>query len=433
MWCIGTVKKGERDRNSNDSVFLDTEDRPPKDYEKVYPDPNTEDTVMGSLVYCIHLKKGCKWMDEFRKLQGHLNTCKYDAIPCTNQCAAMIPRLLMEDHLFYTCPKRRTRCKFCSREYSGEILEGHMSSCQYEPVFCENKCGLKILRRFVTTHQMNECAKRLVACRHCQKEFVYDTLKNHTTKCPRYPVPCPNHCELSKVPREDMEVHLNDHCPSVALYCVFRDMGCKFKGSRFALDLHMESSTNVHLDLMSGLVLKQQHQITSLRNVFQNLTLNTSGILLWRVSDYTQKMSEAKSRKSYEISSFPFYTSQYGYKLMATLFLNGNGAGEGSHLSVYIKILPGEYDSLLSWPFSHTVSFTLHDQAASPENACHIVESFVPDPSWKNFQRPSKEPDSLGYGFPRFVSHETLKKLNYVKDDTLFIKVKANSSKIAEV
>ncbi|XP_076334088.1 TNF receptor-associated factor 4-like isoform X4 [Tachypleus tridentatus] len=51
-----------------------------------------------------------------------------------------------------------------------------MSSSQYEPVFCENKCGLKILRRFVTTHQMNECTKRLVAYRYCQ-EFVYDTLQ----------------------------------------------------------------------------------------------------------------------------------------------------------------------------------------------------------------------------------------------------------------
>ncbi|XP_076334085.1 TNF receptor-associated factor 4-like isoform X2 [Tachypleus tridentatus] len=169
---------------------------------------------------------------------GYLNTCKYDAIPCTNQCAAMILRLLMEDHLFYTCSKRRTRCKFCNREYS--------------------------------------------------------------------------------------------------------------EGFKFSLELHMESSTNLHHDLMSGLVLKQQHQITSLRNAFQNFTLNTSGILLWRACDYTQKMSEAKSKKSYEISNSPFYTSQYGYKLMASLFLNSNRAREGTHLSVYIKILPREYDSILS-------------------------------------------------------------------------------------
>ena len=51
----------------------------------------------------------------------------------------------------------------------------------------------------------------------------------------------------------------------------------------------------------------------------------------------------------------------------ASLFLNGNGSGEGAYVSVYIKILPGEYDALLKWPFSHTVSFTLYDQACNPD------------------------------------------------------------------
>lgn len=117
----------------------------------------------------------------------------------------------------------------------------------------------------------------------------------------------------------------------------------------------------------------------------------------------------------------------------ASLFLNGNGAGESTHMSVYIKILPGEYDALLRWPFAHTVSFTLFDQSSTPDRACNMVESFVPDPTWKNFQRPSKEPDALGFGFPRFVSHEMLKKRNFVKDDVLFLRVKVDPSKIVAV
>ncbi len=51
----------------------------------------------------------------------------------------------------------------------------------------------------------------------------------------------------------------------------------------------------------------------------------------------------------------------------ASMFLNGNGVGEGTHVSVYIKILPGEYDSILKWPFSHAVSFTLYDQSSGSE------------------------------------------------------------------
>lgn len=53
------------------------------------------------------------------------------------------------------------------------------------------------------------------------------------------------------------------------------------------------------------------------------------------------------------------------------MFLNGNGVGEGSQVSVYIKLLPGEYDSILKWPFANTVSFTLYDQNPTAEKVIH--------------------------------------------------------------
>lgn len=217
----------------------------------------------------------------------------------------------------------------------------------------------------------------------------------------------------------------------------------------------------MHLSLMCSLVTKQQHQITSLKSAISKLSLNYTGTLIWKITDYAAKMSEAKAKEGMELVSPPFYTSQYGYKLQvriveyitssnfyvqlssavekpllvlqASIFLNGNGTGEGSHISIYIKILPGEYDALLRWPFSHSVSFTMFDQTVVAEKACNIVESFIPDPTWKNFQRPSREPDSLGFGFPRFVSHEMVKKRHFVKDDTMFIRVKVDPSKIVAV
>ncbi|XP_042909927.1 TNF receptor-associated factor 4 isoform X2 [Parasteatoda tepidariorum] len=420
-WKNGTIE----------GVFTCPEDNLPLDYAKIYPDPDAEVAIMGSIVYCIHYKDGCKWSDELRKLQGHLNMCKYDAIPCTNHCGAMIPRLVMEDHLLYTCPKRRTRCEYCSRDFTGETLENHVGSCQLEPIYCENKCGSKIQRRHQSNHRLHECTKRLIPCRYCQKEFVYDTLQIHTAKCPRLPVTCPNRCDILKIAKEDLETHLNEHCSALILPCSFKEMGCKFKGTRSAVDQHLEEACKPHLSLVCSVVSRQQHQISNLRAAVQNLTLNTSGTMLWKITDYTRRLGEA--RDGYELVSSPFYTSQHGYKLMASLFLNGNGTGEGTHLSVYIKILPGEYDALLPWPFSHTVTFVLYDQSPTQETACNIVESFVPDPTWKNFQQPSKEPDALGFGFPRFVSHEILKKKNYIKDDVMFIKVRVDGNKTVAV
>lgn len=277
----------------------------------------------------------------------------------------------------------------------------------------------------------------------------------HHSKCGRYPIPCPNRCESGIYCREELESHLKEECTSLVACCPFKEAGCRFKGPRFSLEKHMDECAKQHLTLMCGVVSKQQHQITSLKSALSKLSLNYTGTLIWKISDVTAKLAEAKTKDGVELVSPPFFTSQYGYKLQASVFLNGNGAGEATHLSVYIKILPGEYDALLRWPFSHSVSFTLFDQTSVTEKvsltlisvlvfylfnrelsfslfflqACNIVESFIPDPTWKNFLRPSKEPDSLGFGFPRFVSHDLLHKRHFIRDDTLFLRVKVDPSK----
>lgn len=164
-------------------------------------------------------------------LQAHLNTCKHDAIPCTNKCGAQIPRVLMEDHLKYTCPERIARCEFCGQDLSGAALDKHTGSCPLEPLYCENKCGMKLQRRQLTRHKVAECSKRLVPCRYCTQNFLADTLQTHHTKCTRAPVPCPNRCEMALVPREDLEAHLKDQCASLLTPCVFKEAGCRFKVS----------------------------------------------------------------------------------------------------------------------------------------------------------------------------------------------------------
>ena len=56
-------------------------------------------------------------------------------------------------------------------------LQKHIGSCQYEPVYCESKCGMKIPRKLHADHDRRECTKRAVPCPYCLNEFVFDTLK----------------------------------------------------------------------------------------------------------------------------------------------------------------------------------------------------------------------------------------------------------------
>ena len=53
--------------------------------------------------------------------------------------------------------------------------------------------------------------------------------------------------------------------------------------------------------------------------------------------------------------SQPFYTDRYGCKMCGRVYLNGDGMGKGTHLSLFFVLMRGEYDALLEWPFRQKV------------------------------------------------------------------------------
>lgn len=50
-----------------------------------------------------------------------------------------------------------------------------------------------------------------------------------------------------------------------------------------------------------------------------------------------------------------FYTAKYGYKVCLRVYLNGDGTGKGTHVSLFFVVMKGDYDALLPWPFRHKV------------------------------------------------------------------------------
>lgn len=56
-----------------------------------------------------------------------------------------------------------------------------------------------------------------------------------------------------------------------------------------------------------------------------------------------------------------FYYS--GYKMCARLYPKGDGIGSGSHVSLFFVIMKGQFDPILSWPFSKKVTLKLLDQS----------------------------------------------------------------------
>lgn len=81
-----------------------------------------------------------------------------------------------------------------------------------------------------------------------------------------------------------------------------------------------------------------------------------------KVNDLNRRTREARLGRTLSLYSPPFYTSPHGYRICLRAYLNGDGTGRGTHVSLYIVIMKSEYDDLLSWPFAYHVNLSLINQ-----------------------------------------------------------------------
>ena len=145
------------------------------------------------------------------------------------------------------------------------------------------------------------------------------------------------------------------------------------------------------------------------------------GQLTWRITEYNRKRREAVYGRKASFYSPCFYTSPDGYKMCARIYLNGDGMGRGTHISLFFVALPGDYDAILHWPFRPRVTFMLIDQ----DNAEHVINA-----SSLSFERPRRETNIANIGCPTFCSIEELNDRAYVREDTMFFKIIVDTSNL---
>ena len=153
---------------------------------------------------------------------------------------------------------------------------------------------------------------------------------------------------------------------------------------------------------------------------------NYDGTMIWKIPQFSQRMTDAKTGKYTSIFSLPFYSSRYGYKMCLRLYIMGDGIGKMTHMSLFFVIMRGEFDNILPWPFTQRVTFRLINQS----NGRDIVDTFQPDPMSSSFKKP-KSDMNIASGCPRFISHDNLKSGGYIVEDTIFIKCVVDRSTLS--
>ena len=160
-------------------------------------------------VYCTHKKSGCGWVGKLENLDTHLNPQE----------------------------KEKGREKV---------------ACKYEQVSCAHDGCLKRFQRRLAAEHGAVCPKRPFRCEHCDAyaSTYEDVVSSHWSACDKFPVPCPNGCEVGSVERRGLQHHVDEECPATVVDCEFSFSGCKERLPRKDMPDHLLKNTGAHLSLL---------------------------------------------------------------------------------------------------------------------------------------------------------------------------------------
>ncbi|GLV37084.1 TNF-receptor-associated factor-like [Carabus blaptoides fortunei] len=153
---------------------------------------------------------------------------------------------------------------------------------------------------------------------------------------------------------------------------------------------------------------------------------NHNGHLLWRLDDFKEKMEKAKSHNTV-LHSPVFYSNEYGYKIRLEVFLNGIKKWRGRHVIISLQVLKGEWDPVLIWPCHIEAKIIVKEHSSSQGKGFskYITAKRIAG------DEENEEPQESSSQYI-FITHTTLEKHNFIKDNTLFLEIKVINDKLGD-
>uniref|UniRef100_A0A8C9TQV6 TNF receptor-associated factor n=1 Tax=Scleropages formosus TaxID=113540 RepID=A0A8C9TQV6_SCLFO len=442
--------------------------------ENFFNDAAINKEILELKVHCAN--QGCSWRSTLKNYEEHQSQCEYALIPCNIGCGHMVERKNLARHLEKGCPNNVSLCPTCSQAVMVFVaklaslrfllvfkpaslsLQNSQPSgprkkenCSFAEVGCSFKGNTEKVKEHEGTSHVVHLQLLLQVTRNLQASIM------GRVACGHLPELGEAMAGLQLQGSSDVEVDGGDggHEEASVAHSLQDDQAASLLVQRLEelqqrvhiyeniitvlnrevektqlsvamLDQQNQSNREIIQHLENQVTEQQRNLVMKdvlLSSLRQRITaqeeVSHDGTLLWKVCDLNQKMKEAASGRRNNHYSPAFYTSRYGFKVCMRLYLNGDGVGKGTHISLFFVVMKGEYDALLSWPFRHKVTFFLLDQNQKE----HVIDAFRPDLSSSSFQRPVTDMN-VASGCPLFFPLAKLRSTRhaYCKDDTLFIK-----------
>ena len=246
-------------------------------------------------VFCTNKEKGCEWQGEVNDIINHLGNsdgCQFENVTCSNDCGKCLQRQYLIGHVEDECVRRKVDCQYChiTGEYQfiedehkeqcpkfpitcpnkceadnilREDIDEHRKMCPLEEVTCPNDCGMTLQQQYLTTHVKMECPRLKVDCQYCHITGEHQFIEGeHKEQCPKFPVACPNKCEVVSVPRDDVEEHMK-MCPLELIQCEYHMVGCEERMARKDQKKHNKEKMEEHLSFTTRQLSNTQHNLVN--------------------------------------------------------------------------------------------------------------------------------------------------------------------------
>uniref|UniRef100_A0A3Q3AZ57 TNF receptor-associated factor n=2 Tax=Kryptolebias marmoratus TaxID=37003 RepID=A0A3Q3AZ57_KRYMA len=415
---------------------------------------------------------GCSEMLQRQYLQKHMtDTCLHRRASCPH-CRQLLQISLIQNHVQSLCPEMEVECPYgCSNQVRRQKLMEHKGVCHEVHTDCFYKkfgCSVKDKRGNVKLHEVaafshhlqlvlktnNYLEQKVEALQEKalrkQQELQTDELLTGQQKQVRSLLQQSSNIEHTISTVQRSLSRQKDSMSSIQLDV--QQMSQELGPSLDELDQLKQSQDAVMQELLAAEVLREHtalmeenlnhhsslldlhtDQLSVNKQHLQELeVMSYSGRLIWKIENFRKKKEAEVDGQPSCLNSVSFHTGRCGYKMAIKAYLNGDGEGRGTHLSLYVVLMPGDFDALLPWPFRQTVSLSVLDQSSARN---HQSLSFKPDPRNKCFQKPAAE-SNVAVGFPCFIPSDTLESPQnaaYIKDDTLFVKVKVDTAGLEQL
>uniref|UniRef100_A0A671UZG0 TNF receptor-associated factor n=1 Tax=Sparus aurata TaxID=8175 RepID=A0A671UZG0_SPAAU len=417
-----------------------------------FPDNAARREVEALAAVCPN--EGCTWTGTIKEFEAsHEGNCDFMIILCPS-CKELMRANEQERHNERECPERTLNCKYCKEPFLLKNIKAHDEICPKYPMICEGCAKKKIPREKYVDH-IKFCSKFKAPCRFhvvgCDTSVEKEKIHDHERQCSYEHLNLLLHfimgikvsleslhafgaaLELQLQSEKTKVAELSRRCQELELkVSTFENIVCVLNREMERSCTTMEAYNRQHrldqdkIEILNNKV-RQLERTVSLRDLsivemdgkMREMSAATyDGIFVWKISDFTKKRQDAVAGRAPAMFSPAFYTSKYGYKMCLRIYLNGDGTGRGTHLSLFFVVMRGHSDALLKWPFNQKVTLMLLDQ----NNREHIIDAFRPDISSSSFQRPVSDMN-IASGCPLFCPLSKLDSKNsYIRDDTIFIK-----------